>query len=263
MTTCRLQAPRSAKADFVLAAELQTKLAEIMPGKVEQLQQVLKQRSSEVVLGEDGESKTSVVGISSLQLTIREMEWFLLDRKLDVDAAADKLMHLAIWREKTRSVAEAHVAEQMAQRKAYVHEHEDRSGRKVFVIRVARHAKTDDETSTLAAQVLVQRLLDDAIHSMEQSSGGQRECLLGIMDLRGFSMGNADPELANFLVDCFFKFYPKRMNELLLVDAPFMFRPTWQLIKPVLGKYAALVRFVSSRDVRDYFIDGTVPPEFM
>lgn len=40
----------------------------------------------------------------------------------------------------------------------------------------------------------------------------------------------------------FFKYYPKRLGQVLFVDAPFIFQPGWSMIKPLVGKYAALVR---------------------
>lgn len=44
-------------------------------------------------------------------------------------------------------------------------------------------------------------------------------------------------------IDLFFKYYPKRLGQVLFVDAPFVFQPGWAMIKPWVGKYAALVRY--------------------
>jgi len=64
-------------------------------------------------------------------------------------------------------------------------------------------------------------------------------------------------------VDMFFVYYPKRLGQVLMVDAPWIFRPPWRLIKPLLRKYAALVRFVSAEDVRrEFFTPDTVPKDF-
>jgi hypothetical protein len=64
-------------------------------------------------------------------------------------------------------------------------------------------------------------------------------------------------------VDVFFLYYPKRLGQVLLVDAPWGFEPGWQLVKPWLQKYAALVRFVSTKEVAEqYFIPSTVPADF-
>lgn len=64
-------------------------------------------------------------------------------------------------------------------------------------------------------------------------------------------------------VDVFFLYYPKRLGQVLLVDAPWGFEPGWQLVKPWLQKYAALVRFVSTKEVAEqYFTPDTVPSDF-
>lgn len=49
-----------------------------------------------------------------------------------------------------------------------------------------------------------------------------------------------------------------------MVDAPWIFQPTYSIIKPMLGKYAALVRFVSSQQLAtEYFTPETVPRDFL
>lgn len=65
-------------------------------------------------------------------------------------------------------------------------------------------------------------------------------------------------------IDCLFLYYPKRAGEILMVDAPWIFQPTYSVIKPMLGKYAALVRFVSSSQLAaQYFTPETVPKDFV
>ena len=50
-----------------------------------------------------------------------------------------------------------------------------------------------------------------------------------------------------------FDVYPKRIGQVLLVGAPLIFQPVWAVIKPLLGKYAALVQFVSPQEAEAYF----------
>ncbi|XP_021889042.1 uncharacterized protein LOC110808021 [Carica papaya] len=84
-----------------------------------------------------------------------------------------------------------------------------------------------------------------------------------IVDLRGFGMQNADTKFITFLFDVFYYYYPKRLDQVLLVDASFIFKPIWQLVKPLLKSYASLVRFCSAEDVRrEYFTEGTLPVIF-
>jgi hypothetical protein len=53
------------------------------------------------------------------------------------------------------------------------------------------------------------------------------------------------------------------MGQVLLVDAPWIFKAPWELIKPLLRKYAALVRFVSRKELaEEYFTVETLPADF-
>ena len=61
----------------------------------------------------------------------------------------------------------------------------------------------------------------------------------------------------------FFNFYPKRISQVLLVDAPWVFRPIWAAVRPALGKYAKIVTFVSQADLcPTYFLPDTLPDAF-
>ena len=64
-------------------------------------------------------------------------------------------------------------------------------------------------------------------------------------------------------VDAFFSYYPKRLGQVLFVDAPWGFNAGWSVVKPWLKKYAALVSFVSREELRrQYFTPQTVPDDF-
>lgn len=54
-----------------------------------------------------------------------------------------------------------------------------------------------------------------------------------------------------------------RMGQVLLVDAPWIFKAPWQVIKPLLRKYQALVRFVTSEQLAaEFFTPETLPADF-
>lgn len=64
-------------------------------------------------------------------------------------------------------------------------------------------------------------------------------------------------------VDIFFTYYPKRLGQVVMVDAPFIFKPGWAIVKPWLRKYADLVCFVSRKQLaEDFFTPDTLPPDF-
>lgn len=106
-------------------------------------------------------------------------------------------------------------------------------------------------------------LASSSSSSSSDNSSRNVETLLGIFDLRGFGPRNADLSFARFLVDACFLYYPRRLGAVLFVDAPWAFKPVWAVVKPLLRKYGALVRFVSADEVREvYFAEGRAPPGF-
>ena len=82
------------------------------------------------------------------------------------------------------------------------------------------------------------------------------ETVLTVFDLRGFSTANADLPFIRFFIKLMFDIYPKRIGQVLLVGAPLIFQPLWQVIKPLLGKYAGIVQFCSAKEAAAYFASG-------
>ncbi|XP_064977340.1 uncharacterized protein LOC135619346 isoform X5 [Musa acuminata AAA Group] len=71
------------------------------------------------------------------------------------------------------------------------------------------------------------------------------------------------PAVGNTRMDVFYYYYPRRLGQVLFVDAPFVFQPIWQLVKPLMRSYASLVRFCDMETVRkEYFTESTVPTDF-
>lgn len=109
-------------------------------------------------------------------------------------------------------------------------------------------------------------LLDEVVSRLPATAdakGPGDEQLLGVFDLKGFELRNADLAFVAFLVEAFFEYYPRRVGQVLLVDAPWIFQAPWKAIKPLLRKYSALVRFVDRPTlVKEYFGggDGALPP---
>ena len=87
------------------------------------------------------------------------------------------------------------------------------------------------------------------------------DTVLGVFDVSGFGLQNADFAFVRFLIQCFFFYYPKRAGEVLMVDAPWAFMPPFELMRPLLGKYADLIKFVSRREAAAYFEAGKAPPD--
>ena len=149
------------------------------------------------------------------------------------------------------------VATEAATGKAYLHTKFDIQNRPVLIVRASKHV--NGAAPLVESQRLCVFLLDRAMENIPED----QETILGIFDLRGFTSKNTDLGFVRFMVDVFFTYYPKRLSQVLFVDAPWIFMGGWNVFRPWLKKYQALVRFVSAEEVRkDYFTSETVPEDF-
>ncbi|XP_052144445.1 uncharacterized protein LOC127763704 [Oryza glaberrima] len=185
--------------------------------------------------------------------------WFLKDRKLSVDETVSKLTKAIKWRQdfQVSELSEESVKGLYQTGKAYVHDSFDIYGRPVLVVVASKHfpSKQDPVENEKLCAFLVEKALSRLPLGTEN--------ILGIFDLRGFQVENGDLQFLKFLIDVFYYYYPKRLGQVLFVDAPFVFQPMWQLVKPLLKQYASLVRFCDVETVRkEYFTKETVPPDF-
>ncbi|XP_045791156.1 phosphatidylinositol transfer protein CSR1-like [Trifolium pratense] len=185
--------------------------------------------------------------------------WFLKDRKFDVQEAVSKLTKAIKWRQdfEVSKLTEETVKDVAQTGKAYIHDFLDINDRPVLVVVAAKHfPKAQDPADD---EKLCVFLIEKALSKLPTG----KEQILGIFDLRGFGTENADLKYLTFLFNVFYYYYPKRLSQVLFVDAPFVFKPIWQLTKPMLKSYASLVRFCSAETVRkEYFTDETLPPNF-
>ncbi|XP_010519540.1 PREDICTED: CRAL-TRIO domain-containing protein C3H8.02-like [Tarenaya hassleriana] len=185
--------------------------------------------------------------------------WFLKDRKFSVEEAIGKLSKAIRWRQEfnVSELSEDSVKIAAETGKAYVHDFLDVKGRPVLAVVASKH--TPGLLDRIEDEKLCVFLLEKALSKLPE---GQHK-ILGLLDLRGYRTENADLKFLTFLFDVFYCYYPSRLDEVLFVDAPFVFKPIWQFIKPLVKKYASLVKFCSSETVRkEYFTDETLPTSF-
>ncbi|KAJ0989019.1 hypothetical protein J5N97_007375 [Dioscorea zingiberensis] len=185
--------------------------------------------------------------------------WFLKDRKFSVEEAVAKLTKAIKWRQDfgVSMLSEDSVKSLYNTGKAYVHDFLDVNGRPVLVVVASKHfpGKQDATENERLCVHLIEKALSKCPPATEE--------ILGIFDLRGFSTDNGDLLFLKFLIDVFYYYYPKRLGQVLFVDAPFVFQPIWQLVRPLLKSYASLVRFCDAATVREeYFTQDTVPAAF-
>ncbi|KAK1429078.1 hypothetical protein QVD17_11278 [Tagetes erecta] len=185
--------------------------------------------------------------------------WFLKDRRFSVEDAISKLTKAIKWRQEfgVSEISEESIKRVAATGKSYLHDSLDVNGRPVLIVDPSKHIpemfdRSEDER-------LCVFLLEKALSRLPEG----KEEILGIFDLRGFSLKNSDLNFLTFLFDVLYYYYPRRVGQILFVDAPFVFQPIWQLAKPLVKSYASLVRFCSADDVRkEYFTESTLPASF-
>ncbi|XP_057472559.1 uncharacterized protein LOC130761108 [Actinidia eriantha] len=185
--------------------------------------------------------------------------WFLKDRKFSVEDAASKLAKVIKWRQEfgVSDLSEDSVRTVAETGKAFVHDFLDLCDRPVLIVVASKHFPGKQNRSE--NEKLCVFLIEKALSKLPAG----KEEILGIFDLRGFGTDNADLQFLTFLFDVFYYYYPKRLGQVLFVDAPFVFKPIWQLAKPLLKSYASLVRFCSVEDViKEYFTESTIPTIF-
>lgn len=186
--------------------------------------------------------------------------WFLRDRKFLVQATVSKLAKALEWRRDfgVDKITDVSIHRMAATGKAYLHTSPDVEGRPVVIVVAAKHFPVEEEL--VESEQLCIYLIEKALSQLPP--GGDK--MLGIFDLRGFKSRNGDLKFMKFLIDVFFNYYPKRMGQVLFVDAPYIFQPGWNMVRPWLKSYANLVRFCSVAEVREqYFTPATVPIDFM
>ncbi|CAM8933812.1 hypothetical protein QQ045_015054 [Rhodiola kirilowii] len=185
--------------------------------------------------------------------------WFLKDRDYSVEEATERLAKAIKWRNDfgVSELTEDSVRNIAETGKAFVHDFLDVNNRPVLIVVASNHYPGKYERSE--DEKLCAFLVEKALSKLP---AGQ-ERILGIFDLRGFGTENADLKFLTFVFDIFYYYYPKRLSQVLFVEAPFIFKQLWKITKPLLGSHASLVRFCSVQTVREeYFTDDTVPTIF-
>ncbi|XP_057516299.1 phosphatidylinositol transfer protein CSR1-like [Amaranthus tricolor] len=205
----------------------------------------LKNEYHELPVGKNGRDDESLI------------YWFLKDRSFLVDDAVKRLSKAIKWRQEfgVDHLSEDSMKNAARTGKSSVHDFLDVNGRPVLIVEASKHFPGMQEEDEKLCIFQIEKALSKLPEGQEQ--------ILGIIDLRGFGTANADMNFLTFLFDVFYYYYPKRLAQVLFVEAPFVFKPLWQLVKPLLKQHASLVRFCTVETVRkEYFTEETVPSIF-
>jgi len=130
-------------------------------------------------------------------------------------------------------------------------------GRPVIIVVARRHSAS--RRNLASSQALCLDVLEDAVAACDQYI----EQFITIVDLRAIGPDQVDLKFIYWLITTLRNYYPKRLGQIAIMDAPtLLFQTAWSIIEPTLGKHAAMVRLVSSSDIRRYYFrSGEVPRE--
>jgi len=86
------------------------------------------------------------------------------------------------------------------------------------------------------------------------------ENLTLVIDLTQFGNKNMDVTYAQFLANCFDKYYPERLGVCLLYNAPWIFNSFWKLINTFLDdELSSKFVFVTNEEIFDYIDQNKLP----
>ena len=121
-------------------------------------------------------------------------------------------------------------------------------GRPVVLVQLKYHStkkRNLEETKKLCVYQI-----DRALQRLYDSGSSSIETVVTVFDLDGFNTDSFDLDFLRFFAQAIFDYFPKRVSQVLLVDAPMFFKPMWSTAKPLLGTYGDIATFVNRREAR-------------
>ena len=121
-------------------------------------------------------------------------------------------------------------------------------GRPVVLVQLKYHStkkRNLEETKKLCVYQI-----DRALQRLYDSESSSVETVVTVFDLDGFNTDSFDVDFLRFFAQAIFDYFPKRVSQVLLVDAPMFFKPMWSTAKPLLGTYGDIATFVNRREAR-------------
>jgi len=183
---------------------------------------------------------------------------FLRGWKGDVDGAASGIRKYVEWRKETRpgDITADDVKRELATGKGYPHGL-DRCGRAVMWAFAGRHNKNTRDIEETVQLILYS--LERAIKTGEEH-GVEQVCL--VFDLSGFGTKNMDYEAVKRLFMLLANYYPERLGQVLLLNAPGVFNVFWRVIRPYIDPVTfKKIQFVSKGALSDFIEPALLPPE--
>jgi len=184
---------------------------------------------------------------------------FLRAWKGDVDGATSGIQKYLEWRKEVRpeDITVADIKNELATGKGGPHGF-DRCGRPVIWAFAGRHDKNARDIEETVKLILYS--LETAISTGEKN-GIEQVCF--VFDLSGFGRKSMDYEVVKRLFLLLANYYPERLGQVLLLNAPKVFNVFWRVISPYIDPVTfKKIQFVS-KNVFHEFIEPAMFPQEM
>jgi len=181
---------------------------------------------------------------------------FLISKNYDVDLALNILLESLVWRKqrRVRYITVDEVREELLKDKIFIFGY-DLQKRLVAGVYIRNHFPNDTKKNMMEKLLLL--FAERAKYLLNPEN---EKCTL-IFDLTDFSLSNMDYDIIKFMIKVFTEFFPETLGIMLVVNAPWIFKSCWKMVKPLLDPITAKkIAFVSSEKLFNYVDPEVLPP---
>ena len=100
-------------------------------------------------------------------------------------------------------------------------------------------------------------MMERALACTERKTNGNKDKIIVLYDYNGYAMKNSPPPLiVKHLLSDLREHWPERLEHVFVIDAPFIFRAFWAIIKHFIDPITShLVQFISGEDQKKLLMD--------
>ncbi|KAI1305261.1 Motile sperm domain-containing protein 2 [Halotydeus destructor] len=192
---------------------------------------------------------------------IRNDDWFvkrfLLARSKKVAEAADMMVDALKWRksEDIRNLKPSYFPDDMFRVSSMFIYAPDKEGNLTVYFRVRYVLRIPELVSTL------KKFGNYILYQIDEATSGNG--ITGVADFQGTGMQNADLDLLFYCIHTLRNYFPAGINNVLIVDLPWVLRACWKMAKPLVPERGRhMVQFITKKELANY-IDHSNIPDFM
>mmetsp|Transcript_84247 Transcript_84247/g.176302 ORF Transcript_84247/g.176302 Transcript_84247/m.176302 type:complete len:375 (+) Transcript_84247:80-1204(+) len=186
---------------------------------------------------------------------------FLIAWKEDVEGATRGLKKYVEWRRRVRpaELRPTDFRHEMATRKGFAHGL-DQYGHPIVWAFAGKHDKNKRDIKE--TEKLILYCLEEALRISQRCSGAEKVCL--VFDLSDFGLKSMDYEVVKRLIIVLANYYPERLGQVLLWNAPIVFSGFWQIISPFIDPVTfRKIRFVDDAALMANIDRSVMPVEVL